>query len=51
MSSNIKNENSKRLRTERNAGDYTTMTEKDHIVSVPDMFIGSTEPEERDEII
>ena len=38
-------------RTKRSAADYTTMTDKAHILHVPDTYIGSTDPEERTEII
>lgn len=51
MSNITNNEKSKKLRTERKAEDYTTMDEKTHIFNISDTFIGSTEPEERDEII
>lgn len=41
----------KRIRTERNAGIYTELTDVEHVYQIPDTYIGSTEPETRVEYL
>lgn len=42
---------SKTIRTERKAEDYETMSHVEHILRVPDTYIGSAEPVQMDKII
>lgn len=41
----------RKIRTERKAEDYKTKTDKKHVYDIPDTYIGSTDPEDRTEIL
>lgn len=44
-------ESKKYVRTKRTAEDYQEKTDVEHIIDIPDMYIGSTDPEPRSEIL
>lgn len=44
-------DNSRYIRTTRSAEDYSTKTDIGHVYDIPDTYIGSTEPEDRNEIL
>lgn len=39
------------VRTERSAKDYQNLSDVEHVYQIPDTYIGSTEPEERNEFL